>query len=360
MKKISQESDFNFFIPAEIEKAKDKQGNEVMRVKGIASTADEDSEGEVLLPIGFDLSRFLSTGYINWNHQGKSDPSKIIGEPDIAKITKNGDLYIEGVLYPESDLAKSVWKLGETLSRNSKTRKIGWSIEGRALERDIVNPKKITKALITGVALTPTPVNIATYVDLVKGTQKQDFTEYEDDILQKAENSKYIFEFSCDSKKYGITKSFEVEELIEKGGEGSRGGKVIGHTRSGKPIYADNERNYSDQHLEKLVRGRLEERHYEEMSDEEVNYLHNYANANLFNSNLDKVSKERVRDWWKSSSNEISRRKKNIQKDMTTSNTSALVPESLDGKKISLTPEIRKAVMNGLIPIEKLLKKIKK
>ena len=28
-------------------------------------------------------------------------------------------------------------------------------------------------------------------------------------------------------------------DVFEKGGEGSRGGKVIGHTKSGKPIYAE-------------------------------------------------------------------------------------------------------------------------
>jgi hypothetical protein len=28
-----------------------------------------------------------------------------------------------------------------------------------------------------------------------------------------------------------------TEDILEKGGEGSRGGKVIGHTKSGKPIY---------------------------------------------------------------------------------------------------------------------------
>jgi len=32
-----------------------------------------------------------------------------------------------------------------------------------------------------------------------------------------------------------IKKSFE--NLFEKGGEGSRGGKVIGHTKTGKPVY---------------------------------------------------------------------------------------------------------------------------
>ena len=34
-----------------------------------------------------------------------------------------------------------------------------------------------------------------------------------------------------------IRKSFDNENDIKKGGEGSRGGKIIGHTKSGKPIY---------------------------------------------------------------------------------------------------------------------------
>jgi len=41
---------------------------------------------------------------------------------------------------------------------------------------------------------------------------------------------------------YGIDRS-----QFEKGGEGSKGGKVIGHTKSGKPIYATkNPKNYKD------------------------------------------------------------------------------------------------------------------
>jgi hypothetical protein len=39
------------------------------------------------------------------------------------------------------------------------------------------------------------------------------------------------------SKPASIKKSEEDEELAKSKGEGSRGGKVIGHTKSGKPIY---------------------------------------------------------------------------------------------------------------------------
>ena len=95
---------------------------------------------------------------------------------------------------------------------------MGWSIEGRSLERDPQNPKRITKALITGVAITPTPVNCATYLDLVKGIQEEDYTNYkydpEYDLIEKSESeSKYLYEFSNNGKKFGITKSFDVEEI---------------------------------------------------------------------------------------------------------------------------------------------------
>ena len=42
-----------------------------------------------------------------------------------------------------------------------------------------------------------------------------------------------------------ITKAEKVNAL-EKGGEGSRGGKVIGHTKSGKPVYADKNADHED------------------------------------------------------------------------------------------------------------------
>lgn len=208
----------NFFVPIEFEKAKDKKtGEKIMKIRGVASTSDQDSEGEILDPIGFDLSRFLSSGFLNWNHQSKNDASKIIGEPISAFVNSKGELEVTGVLYNGHPLAESVWNLAETLERNKSKRRLGFSIEGRATERDIVNPKKINKAILTGLAVTHVPVNTNTYLDLVKGEQKEDFIELpEDDILLKSETSKYIFEFSCDSKKYGITKTFDVEEIIEK------------------------------------------------------------------------------------------------------------------------------------------------
>lgn len=247
-------ADFNFFMPIEFEKAQNKKGEKIMKIKGIASTADQDSDGEILEPVGFDLSRFLSTGFLNWNHQAKNDASKIVGEPTLAKVTPKGELYVEGILYNGHPLAESIWSMAETLERNRSNRKIGFSIEGRATERDIANPKKITKALLTGLAITPTPVNTNTYLNLCKGEQQTDWIEYEEEtLLEKSETAKYIFEFSCDGKNYGITKSFSVEE---------------------------------------------------------------------------------------------------IEKDMNTSNMAALAPESLDKKVRVLEPNIKKAILEGIIPLK--------
>jgi len=211
---MTQRSDeFNFFIPCDIEKSKNKKGEDVMRVKGIASTPDEDSQGEYLDPKGFDLSRFVDSGYINYNHFGKTDPGMIIGEPDKAEVTNKG-LYIEGFLYNGSAQAKRVWELGNILNKSSKNRKLGWSIEGRAIQRDPINPKKITKALITGVAITPSPVNKNTFVDIVKGEQKEDFIEYQYDV-KKNENGDFLLEIEKGGKTYVLRKDFTLEEVTK-------------------------------------------------------------------------------------------------------------------------------------------------
>lgn len=209
-KGIETKNDFNFFVPlSDIKKSKDKAGNEVMIVEGIASTDDEDAEDEVLLPDGYILDRFKSMGFINWNHMAKSDPSKIIGEP-IDCYVRNNKFYIKGMLYPDQKQARDTYNLMQTLKKSGSDRKLGWSIEGKALQRDPHNPKRITRALITGVAITPTPVNGNTFVDLVKGVQEQDFVEYEFD--EKANGGEvYILDvITTDNVRVRVDKNFNI------------------------------------------------------------------------------------------------------------------------------------------------------
>lgn len=307
---------FNFWLPCELEKAENKKGEKVMKIKGIASTPEEDSEGETLLPIGFDLGRFLSIGLLNWNHMGKNDASKIVGEPTVAKITPKGELYVEGVLYNGHPLAESIWQLGETFENNNSKRRLGFSIEGRATERDPINPKRITKALLTGLAITPTPVNMSTFVDLVKGEQKEDFIEYEfsdmDEILKKSESSEFIYTFENNGITYGISKSFGLTEL-EK---------------------SDEEKGKKEKKMAKVMKewkeGKLKSSSGDVVTDQKQAIAIAMSEAGL--------SKEKAMD---------------------VAATKPLVPESLDGKPKTLEPEIRKAILAGIIPVSMIVDIIK-
>ena len=176
----------------QVEKAVDeKTGEEIMLLGGIASTADEDSDGEFLDPKGFDIKPLLKSGLVNWHHQAKTNPGTIVGEPTKAEIRKEG-LYIETQLYPHSQVACDIWELAKTLAKDSKTRRLGYSIEGRVVQRksdDPTNPdyKKIVKAIITGVAITHQPKNPKTFANIIKGEIDDDLDNEEEteDIKEK-------------------------------------------------------------------------------------------------------------------------------------------------------------------------------
>ena len=175
---------FSLWMPVEVTKGTTVSGDEKWGFKGIASTTKRDTDNEVLMPQGFDLSYFTESGLVNWNHQSKDNPSAIIGEPTLAKVVPDG-LYVETELY-KTPTAKGVWELAKAMSK--KKRKLGFSIEGKVLERDPLDATKITKAKITGLAITPTPKNNATFAEMVKGGSFE-FDDDEDvNMFQKAMN----------------------------------------------------------------------------------------------------------------------------------------------------------------------------
>lgn len=208
-----KQSNFNFFVPiSNIEKAvkKDKNGNdvEIMKVSGVASTMDEDTDGEVLDPNGFDCSYFLKSGFVNWHHQ--KDPEYFIGEPTKAEI-KNNQLYVEAELYPWSPLAKSVYQLANNLGKGQGGRRLGWSIEGKATERDPLNQKFVKKAAITGIAITPMPKNGSTFLDVIKGmdVEKAEL-EYEVESVEEVSNvgkTEYILDLHTPEGRLCIDKN---------------------------------------------------------------------------------------------------------------------------------------------------------
>jgi len=204
---------FNFFIDdLRIEKAKDNKGNDVMKIGGVASTQDQDSDGEYLDPSGFDVSYFMDHGYINYNHQAKLDPEAVIGEPTSARVTSKG-LEIEATLYPDNPLAQKVYSTTQMLEKSSKNRRMGFSIEGKAMERDLLNPKRIKKAMITGCAVTLNPKNPSTLVNIMKGDYGDELPQYDFDNSSSISKSQEdnLVELERDGKRIIIDKSMNIK-----------------------------------------------------------------------------------------------------------------------------------------------------
>lgn len=207
-------SEFNFWVPLEFEKASEKGGTEDpygdMVFWGLASDNSIDAEGEILEPSGFDIQLFLERGLLNLEHftKRKGSSKYYIGEPLDAKI--DGDkFYVKGKLWKDSQIAREFWDTVKTMVASGSTRRPGMSIEGNALERDPMNPKRITKARINHVALTLMPVNGNSWLDIVKGMQKDDYIEPED---PNAIESGVLKEISLGNKVVLLMKDLSIVE----------------------------------------------------------------------------------------------------------------------------------------------------
>lgn len=157
-----------------------------MTFSGVASDRSKDDEKETLDPNGFVYDRFLKNGLFNLDHlptRSATNKSRYwIGEP-IEATVKDGKFFVKGKLWEKSPEARAFWDKALEMKESGSNRKPGMSVEGKALERDPKNPSKITKALITNVALTFTPVNPNTYLDIQKSSPNDFMDERASAIL---------------------------------------------------------------------------------------------------------------------------------------------------------------------------------
>lgn len=201
---------FNFFIPAEFEKAKGQSGKEEMKIKGICSSAVQDSDDEILFPSGFNFQPLLKTGFFNYNHQSNKNAEAIIGQPTYAEVINDGrDFYIEGFLYQDDPQAKAVWNKAKILEKNSPDRRFGFSIEGKATKRDPLNEKRILEAIITGVAITPCPKNPNTLLEIMKGEYSESF------VTPEIENANKLYNIVAEGGEI-IETNLTHEEAVSK------------------------------------------------------------------------------------------------------------------------------------------------
>lgn len=220
---------FNFFIDIDLEKAEEvEKGTEAwydnMIIKGVASTEDEDTDGETLNPNGFIIDRFLTQGLLNYEHQSKVSPRYIIGEPIEATI-KDGKFLIKGKLWSKSETARDLWDTLHVMKDSGSNRKVGWSIEGKTLLRDPFNKKKIEKALITHCAITFSPKNANTWADIVKGNQSEDFVEYESDIDPNGGTTYILDVVRPDGYRVTVDTNFKIK--VEKAMSAVSGSALI-------------------------------------------------------------------------------------------------------------------------------------
>lgn len=143
-------SALRFFIGADILKSGEDDQKRIIR--GYASTEDGDRQGETLVQKGLDITDFVNHGYFNFDH----DNSIIMGYPyPTCKIDERG-LYVEGELLKGIPEADRLWNLAIALKKSNAPRQVGFSVEGKVLERD---GNRILKAKIYNIALTTNPVN---------------------------------------------------------------------------------------------------------------------------------------------------------------------------------------------------------
>ncbi len=169
----------NFVVGFDLCKSADGNADEWL-VDGISSVEHQDQDDELVVQKGMDFSPFQRSGYINWDHKDSQSPAYLIGEPREVKLVdlrtlhhrmetplEGLGLYIKGELYKNKPVARAVWEHLQATSGLS-SRKLGWSVQGRVLERDPLCKSKITRCVVHHVAITHQPVNQFTFASLVK------------------------------------------------------------------------------------------------------------------------------------------------------------------------------------------------
>ena len=156
---------FNFDVDVEVFQ-KSGEGEKERRIGGFVSDPDDDQQGERIIQSGLDFQHFLTKGWFNDNHS--RDTAGIVGYPEIAELrTRAGKpaWYVEGYLLKGHPRADELWTLANALQKSG--RRLGYSVEGKILERQGPQGEIIAKALVKNVAITNCPVNDRTSLEVL-------------------------------------------------------------------------------------------------------------------------------------------------------------------------------------------------
>jgi len=140
-----------------------------MWIGGLVSTGDLDQENETVIQKGLNFGPFLEKGWYNENHSQKL--GDLLGYPTDAfyvtagtrlpdgEFAKSNGWWAEGYLL-DTPKGRETFELAKALE--GTPRRLGFSIEGKVLERDPVEPSIVLRGLVRNVAITQCAVNDVT------------------------------------------------------------------------------------------------------------------------------------------------------------------------------------------------------
>ena len=162
------------------------------------------------------------------------------------------------------------------------------------------NNKKVQKAMeagsITGTethnqSLTQQPLKQESIAGTEGKKKKKKAKIFVNTELTKSEIYEYLIEdFDLDVES--VKNVYALAEVIEKGGEGSRGGKVIGHTKSGKAIYE----KPSDSHIHRAISSYKHSPDTLKELESHIDYHQKHADD--IKSEMDKIKKTDTKETW--------------------------------------------------------------
>lgn len=160
----------------------DEEGAVTMRFAGIASdeTPDLSPQQEAILRKNLDLTYAQQRGFVNWDH-GRAPEDQIgfltkavvIPQSKVeeysalldTELSPTASVYVEGELYKGVLKARQVFDIMRSVNPGENVG-LGLSLDGSAIrEKDSGN---IQKAIVRGVAITPSPAHTKTFCALRK------------------------------------------------------------------------------------------------------------------------------------------------------------------------------------------------
>ena len=152
--------------------------NDQRMICGMASCETRDLQREIIFQKGIDPTPALESGFINWDH-GKG-PEDQIGVPTKLEVCRIEDhpimsksglhgwgTWCEGMLFKGHYRADQVWNLVNALDTGGYDRRLAWSVQGRAIERDNLH-NVVTKSQMYHMALTHQPVQTDSFAQVLK------------------------------------------------------------------------------------------------------------------------------------------------------------------------------------------------